>query len=367
MAPVDEGYGRFLFGSVDYLLFKVRRGPAPPLVQTIPPEIAPIALATGDLPPGAATTIFGNNIDQGTFTGVRAQIGMWLNNAATVGVDASYLRLFEESTGFSIRSDGVPVIGRGFSDVADGRTAFLVYALPDGTERGFININAPTELDAADLNLRVRGTSICSDRLDVLFGLRYLRLRESIGINSGVVLADPTGGPPTSITSQELFDTENSFYGSQMGLETHWHYGCFTLDVSGKLAFGWVRQEVGISGTTQVATPGLPTEVLANRTILFVQPTNAGNYERDRFAVLPELLIKLGYQITPHVRATVGYNLLVLTSVVRPGSALDEGVNPSNTDFIAVRTPSTAPRPTFGFNGADFWAQGLTAGIVVTY
>src|SRR5438477_7412358 len=49
LAPADEGLGQYLFGSVDYLLFKVRRGPTPPLVQVLPSNLANAV----DLPPNA--------------------------------------------------------------------------------------------------------------------------------------------------------------------------------------------------------------------------------------------------------------------------------------------------------------------------
>src|SRR5207248_23369 len=137
--------------------------------------------------------------------------------------------------------------------------------------------------------------------------------------------------------------------------------------LTGKFAMGWVHQEVGISGGSRIAEPGLPPRDLPNRSLVLVQPTNAGNYERDHFAVMPEFLARLGYQITPHVRAMVGYDVLALTSVVRPGMAIDPGVNPSLTDFLTVRQATDARRPAFNFSGTDFWAQGLTLGLMVTY
>src|SRR5207237_327117 len=128
----------------------------------------------------------GHGIDQGAFSGVRVQLGAWLNDCGTVGVDGSYLHLFRQSVGFNIRSDGVPVIGRAFTDVGSGRDIFLLLSTTEGVERGFISVNAPTEMQTADVNLRVKGSSFLSDRVDYLWGFRYLRLRESIDINSGV-------------------------------------------------------------------------------------------------------------------------------------------------------------------------------------
>jgi hypothetical protein len=137
--------------------------------------------------------------------------------------------------------------------------------------------------------------------------------------------------------------------------------------VSGKLAAGWVEQEVNIAGfaTTQQGTAA--PVFLPDESILYVQRSNAGNYSRNRFAVLPEFLVKLGYQITPHIRAAVGYNILSLSSVQRSGAAIDPSVNPSLARFISVQQASDVSRPAFEFRGTDFWAQGITFGLTVTY
>jgi hypothetical protein len=150
-------------------------------------------------------------------------------------------------------------------------------------------------------------------------------------------------------------------------VESQFSYRCFTLDVIGKVAFGWVHQEVEIDGFARSQLQGQPAQLFPNQSILFVQPTNAGSYSRDRFAVLSELLVKLGYQITPRLRVSVGYDLLAVSSVERPGAAIDPVVNPSLTKFIQVLKPSTLPRPAFAFHGTDFWAQGLTLGLALTY
>ncbi len=101
--------------------------------------------------------------------------------------------------------------------------------------------------------------------------------------------------------------------------------------------------------------------------ILLVQPSNAGTYERGRFAVLPEINLRLGYQITQSAMVTVGYDALSVSSVQRSGAAIDNGVNPSNTRYINITQPSDAVRPGFAFSGTDFWAHGLTAGLSLVY
>jgi hypothetical protein len=356
------------FGSVDYLLFWVRRNPTPPLVQVLPANLGDFRVNGGNLPPNSTISLFGlNGIDPKELSGARVQLGAWLVDRCW-GVDASYMQLFQKTESFSIASQGIPVIGRGFVDAGANATSFLRLSTPDGTTAGNINAASPVELYTFDANLRRQGCSVFTDRVDYLLGLRYLQLRDSVTVDSGATITDPTGAnPPFKITSNESFHSTNQFYGSQIGFDAHSRYGCFDFEFMGKFAAGWVHQEVTIAGVATTQSGNGPVDVFPNESILYVQRTNAGTYSRDRFAVVPEILFKLGYQISQNVRASVGYNLLTVSSVERSGAAIDPAVNPSLTRFIQPRQNSNVPQPVFLFGGTDFWAQGLTFGLTVTY
>src|SRR5204862_492234 len=73
---------------------------------------------------------------------------------------------------------------------------------------------------------------------------------------------------------------------------------------------------------------------------LLALPSNIGRYSRDRFAVLPEASINLGYQVTPWLRATAGYTFLYCSNVVRPGDQVNLAVNPTQ-----LPSNLTAPAP----------------------
>ena len=55
-----------------------------------------------------------------------------------------------------------------------------------------------------------------------------------------------------------------------------------------------------IVGSTVVAQPGLAPEV--NVGGLLAQPTNIGRFTDDKFAVVPELGVTLGYQVTDNIQ-----------------------------------------------------------------
>src|SRR5438309_1388204 len=79
----------------------------------------------------------------------------------------------------------------------------------------------------------------------------------------------------------------------------------WSLDLLGKLALGTTHEVVNIKGDTTLNLPGGVSLVEPGG--LLAQPTNIGHYSADRFAVVPELGLKLGYQVTAHMRLTAGY------------------------------------------------------------
>jgi hypothetical protein len=359
------------YGSFDFLVFGIRRGPTPPLVQVVSPEAAITGIDTGRLPPGSVIDVFSQfGTDPGSFAGIKAMAGVWLDSSATWGVEVGYNQLFRRSERFAFASAGIPVLGRAFFDTATEEPTFLYLSTPDGLQRGYITINAPTQMTGGDVNVRYNGLAIFADRTDYLAGFRYMNLRESIGIQSGTAFFAPTpfGLIQTlAYDSTETFKAENEFYGAQIGSESHFRSGRWSLDVGGKLAMGSVRQNVNISAATIVTTPNLPPQVFPNQGLLLVQLTNAGTYRRDFFAVLPEFFVRAGVQLTPRARAMIGYNLWGLSNVIRAGATIDPVVNPNLSPFITASAPSNQLRPRFQFNGAEFWAQGLTLGFAFDY
>src|SRR5262249_15174735 len=80
---------------------------------------------------------------------------------------------------------------------------------------------------------------------------------------------------------------------------------------------GSTAEVVDVAGSTVIAPPGqVPT--VGNGGLL-AQPTNSGHFSRDQFAVVPEVGINVGYQVTEHLRAFVGYSFLYWSNVARPG------------------------------------------------
>jgi hypothetical protein len=70
--------------------------------------------------------------------------------------------------------------------------------------------------------------------------------------------------------------------------------------------------------------------------------------------------VKLHYNLNCRWKASAGYNLLVLTDVVRAGDQIDTTINPTQ---IPPSVLSGTARPLFPFAGSDFVAQGFSLGL----
>jgi Putative beta barrel porin-7 (BBP7) len=203
-------------------------------------------------------------------------------------------------------------------------------------------------------------------RTDLLAGFRWLELNETLGISqfdSATISTTGLSGQPNDVTSmtldvslsrEERFRTENNFYGGQLGGRVEFNRDRFFVNLLGKVGLGVMHEEVAISGETVTAGALSLTQrsgVTQNLSLAgtapswLVQPTNAGVYSRDRFAVVPEATVRVGYQMTTNLRASLGYTFLYCSEVVRPGDQIDVAQGPGH--------------PTFAFHGTDFWAQGL--------
>ncbi|HNL54844.1 MAG TPA: BBP7 family outer membrane beta-barrel protein [Turneriella sp.] len=101
----------------------------------------------------------------------------------------------------------------------------------------------------------------------------------------------------------------------------------------------------------------------------------AFNVERF-FAFVPEVNFNVGYQFTNHFKMFVGYDFLYWSKVLRAGDQIDTTVNlagipyapqPGQRDADGNVIPAGANRPTVLLRETDFWAQGISLGMLWTW
>jgi hypothetical protein len=353
-----------IWARAEYLLWWIRGNNLPPLVTTSP------STSLGVLGAPGTTVLIGGDQNNGSFYGGRFTLGFWFDRCETCGLEAGYFFLSQRSVQTAVASSGTPLLARPFFNAATGGEDAELTAT--GPVPGIPGVLPTSGMVAVSRSSRLWGTELnavynlcrgCRCNLDLLGGFRYLELDESLSIDE-MIKVDPASPmfPGTTFVLDDKFKTRNQFYGEQLGLRATMQRGRWGLELQGKLGLGVTHEVADVSGFTMVTPPGGATTTFPGG--LLTQPTNIGHYDRDKFAVVPELGINLTYQVTPHMRLIAGYNFLYWSNVVRPEQTIDRVVNPTQ---LTGGTLVGTPRPSFVFKDTDFWATGLNFGLEFRY
>lgn len=347
----------------------------PPLVTTSPagtaPNLAGVAGPNSDVLFGGED-LFG--FPQGGF---RARLGHWNDVDEISGFEMEYLMLFSKGDNFYGRSDGNLILARPFTNVAGGLPAG---GIPDaqllaypGLNRGTISVNAETRMYGVgarylhEIYLDRKQSDDCGEvfgeRVDdnpnskvyLTLGPRFYHLDDTIEIREEFT-STASGREYLLVDS---FKTENSFLGGEIGLKARRRRGRWQTDLGVGLGIGTTHQELDISGYSRVRSANSGAEY-ANG--FLAQPTNIGNYEDNVFSLVPRLEFDLEWEFADGWSASVGYNLLYWTNVLRAGEQIDGTVN---ADLLPppIAGGTGANRPTATLNESDYLAHGISFGI----
>jgi hypothetical protein len=331
---------------------------------------APVPLITNGLvgQPGTGTLLGGDDLDTGANPGFRLSAGYAFSDRW--GLDSSFFYIPSRSTSNSVSSSGqfgstdliLPYI-----DATTGRE--------NGTEisfspiyRGSATETLSNSLMGVDLNATWALVPSGSWRVDLLGGFRWLRLHETYTLTTSSPFIPPF--PQDIWNTTDEFDTINNFYGAQAGVRARFDRKGFFTSATVKFAMGAMVQSANISGSlvTNDFTNFGPTQTFSGG--YFALPSNIGSYSRTVFAVIPEIGLNLGYQITSWMSVFVGYTFLYTNNVIRPGNQINRTVNTSQdtayTENPAAKLQGPA-QPTFKFNSSDFWAQGINVGLAFRF
>jgi hypothetical protein len=344
------------------------------LLYWLKPTRIPVLVAANQPGQPQVPVIGGREFEFGPTDGGRVHIGTWLDERHTVGVGASVFMLEQKSAFAAVNSgpDGTPQFVRPFQDALLDRPAILLVSNP-GLLAGGAFMATGARLSGADFYL-VRNLAYCPNySFDFIGGAKYLDLDEYLEITqvtrpigAGVVVLNNVrfsgaGAPP--LTVADRFRTRNQFWGGVLGLRGEYRFGPVFVNLTLKGGVGNNRQTVDIDGYSEVAgVSRLPTGLLA------VQGANLGRRVSNRLSVLAEAGAQVGVQVSKHVRVTLGYDLLYLEDVARPGDQIDPIVNPrllpTSTTFGSV-SGLTSPIPTRARD--DWYAHGVRIGMELQY
>lgn len=272
--------------------------------------------------------------------GGRFTLGRWLDNAQDCAVEIVGFFIGGDESVYERNSIGTPALARPFINGVTGQPAQNVVAAP-GFE-GDVQIGMLSRLWGLEGNGRYEVCRWGWGHFDALAGARFLSFDENL-----TVLAGTTTGPAAANYTYDAFGSRNRFFGCQAGVECEINYRKWFLDSWAKLAIGDNYELVEIQGNRVLGGRVVPGGLLA-------QPSNIGLHRRHQFGYVPEVAVNVGYQVQQHMRASVGYNFLLLGNVARPGDQIDTRIN----------TTGAGPAvPAFSFNQGEFWIHGLIAGL----
>jgi hypothetical protein len=349
---------RFWFRA-EYLLWGIKDSHYPPLVTTgSPSDPRPGSLDS----PSTSILFGGGDLSNKDRNGGRFFAGWWFGDANTFGLEAGYFFLGNRSVGTFQNSTGATVLARPFFNANAKVQDSSLDAFP-GLASGAVTVQVPSFLQGAESNLTAitfQGTAL---RLEALAGFRYLNLREGLHVLESVNVNTSSpmfGGDQLAVADR--FDTNNNFYGGQLGGRAEFRWRRWFLGGMFKVALGDSSQAVNINGSSAING-----QTIANAGLLAVA-SNSGRFTRDSFAVVPEIGGNLGFQFSRNVRGFVGYTFLYWTQVARPGDQVDTTVNlnqvPLSGTFGAAGGPA---RPGFILHSTDFYAHGVNFGLEIRF
>ena len=381
------------YGGVDYLLWWVKDAPlSVPLVTTGAVSSTHHGFLSNSKGTSSDTTILygapfgvaqggnGSQRFQG-FSGSRVTFGYALGSERRFAVEASGFVLQQQSAGYAAYADltGNPIInipvfntvsytpgGRpgGLPPAEDGLPA----SLPSDPKRldgnsgiftGGVKVTNSLQLWGAEATGVISLHRGSSWEVSGLVGARYLDLSEAFNLTyESVGISGLYNGSIGA--ARDAFETRNEFSGGMLGLRGRYASGRLSVDLSGRVAVGVNHQTENVAGGFWATR--LNSRSSAGREGVFAQPANEGRTSMNSFAVVPDAQIKIGYALTPRLRATLGYDFLYLSSVLRPGDQISHYV-PKGQTFQQGGTNTSTTSPARYSETTDFFAHGFSLGL----
>ena len=363
------------------------------------------AASQGILNRGTTTVLVGNqNLAFNTANGFRVETGIWFDPDRRKGFMLGGFLLERVNNNYFVQGDasGNPVLARPFFDTTTGTQSSLVIASP-GTASGSASVITNTQTFGVEGNYLVnlfRGDP--ADRymysVNFMYGFRYIDLKENLDIISSstaingtlptTAFGTPVAGSQQNLIVLDQFKTHNMFFGGTLGFNHEFRLGRLVISGTTKLSVGDMYERAEVNGTTALQTV-VPSTTVTTRTTtgttttttpgstasasafggLLANSANIGKDRNDQIAVVPEFTLGLGYQLTPRILGSIGYNFLYLNRVARPGhsdtmSQVNSALVPASANF--GNTLGATPRADL-FQQTDFYVQGVTFSLHFQY
>ena len=311
--------------------------------------------------------------DYNTLSGFKIGVGA-LNGATSLGLEANVMVFGNTNDRTTVGGNTTP-LARPFFDTTARRESSIVLASP-GAFSGALDSSTTLSAYGGELNPFFRLVQGNSVNFDVVTGFRYFAVNEALNVyDSRAVLAGGVSafngiglGNGARLVSHDFISARNQFYGGNIGGRLSYsNGGRLFVDATAKIAIGGVHQIVTVDGSTTLVSGGglvgsttTPGGFLANA-------GNSGRSSENRFAVLPEGNIQLGYQLTSWANVFAGYQVIYLSNVARAGDQVDRNINPNRLATVNTFTNRGVNSSVGGGDSSDIFLHGFNFGLTLTY
>ena len=341
------------------------------------------APASSGVPGATSTRRLGpeSDYEYNVFSGFRIETGFYVDDALRRGIYLSGFLTEQKSNITSVRSDatGQPLLARPFINAATGGADVLLVSFPTFAS-GQATAYTASQLYGAEGGSWTNLYRSCPEdgvfaSLNLLAAFRYLQLYETLRVEQSTTLLDggtaqfdgKLYGAPATIGVVDEFEVYNRFYGGQVGVNAELRRNRWSVNATAKLALGVMNERLDVRGFSTLSGTGTN----ANSTVsggLYANANNIGRIDEDRFCVIPEGTINIGYSLRSWLTASIGYNILYASRVARPGEQFNPVVNPglipTSASFGLGNVPPT-PRPQIV--QGDYLMQGIQFGLSARY
>lgn len=330
----------------------------------------PFPIVTDGLYGEAGTTLLLGNepLSTGSHRGARLSVGHAFDDR--FGIEGNVFGLQSRNAAAGVASSGeigsidliLPYI-----DAATGEEAGSELSQSQ-IYRGSAREDVQDRLRGAELDLRWSFAAGGSWGLDLLGGVRHLDFRERWTLFTESPYL-PAFAPDVWQTT-DRFDSRNRFYGVQAGLRANVEAGRFAAAATLKLAAGTMRQSTRVDGflvTNDFTSFGDAQTFVGG---YFAQPSNIGTHSRNRFAMVPQAALDLGYRITDSATLSLGYDFMQVGKVLRPGNQVGRTINTTQSTSFTEEpspTPSGPLQPDFRYRDSSLRVQGVNLRFSLTF
>lgn len=348
----------------EYLLWRITGFQTPPLISRSPSGTGINDSGVIGVP-GTEVLFGGQTVNNDSLSGVRVSLGWYLDQERRKSIALSFFDLGSISENTSATGG---ILARPFFSVdpaSTGPNSELV-SYP-GVLDGSISAAATTSMQGASAEVMQVLSQMGNRRIGVSAGYAYYYLKDDVSISDRKETLDSSLGLAvgTRLSEHDQFTSTNRYNGFTLGTNIMVCHRRWTFDAAMKMALGQTKSKASLGGHTTVSVPtadGVDTTTTSGG--LLVLGSNAGSYDLDQFAMVPQLGFDLGFFVTPRMSLHFGYDFIYWSRVARAGELINSSINLSQ---VAPGGLSGTASPQFQWRFDDLAIHALDFGLTYRF